>query len=266
MASARMAWASSGVISGSGFAMAKITGSGAMLSDHLGRDRALDRDAEKTSAPFIASSSVRISVLTAWADFHWFMPSVRPCQMTPLVSTTMQFCGRAPIVFRSSMQAIPAAPAPFRTIFTSSIFLPVRCSALMRPAAQITAVPCWSSWKTGMSSCSFSALLDDEALGRLDVLEVDAAEGRGHEADGLDEGVGVLGVELDVDRVHVGEALEEDRLALHHRLRGQRAEVAEAEDRGAVRDDGDEVALGRVVVGGSGWAAISSQGTATPGE
>jgi hypothetical protein len=31
-----------------------------------------------TSAPSMASASVRASVSTAWADFHWFMPSVRP--------------------------------------------------------------------------------------------------------------------------------------------------------------------------------------------
>jgi hypothetical protein len=33
---------------------------------------------KNTSAPSIACSSVRLSVATAWADFHWFMPSVRP--------------------------------------------------------------------------------------------------------------------------------------------------------------------------------------------
>ena len=33
---------------------------------------------KNTSAPFIASSSVRALVRTAWALFHWFMPSVRP--------------------------------------------------------------------------------------------------------------------------------------------------------------------------------------------
>ena len=33
---------------------------------------------KKTSAPSIASASVRALVLTAKADFHWFMPSVRP--------------------------------------------------------------------------------------------------------------------------------------------------------------------------------------------
>ena len=33
---------------------------------------------KKMSAPSIASASVRALVFTAWADFHWFMPSVRP--------------------------------------------------------------------------------------------------------------------------------------------------------------------------------------------
>ncbi len=31
-----------------------------------------------TSQPFSASSSVRALVSMAWADFHWFMPLVRP--------------------------------------------------------------------------------------------------------------------------------------------------------------------------------------------
>ena len=61
--------------------------------------------------------------------------------------------------------------------------------------------------------------------------------------------VGILGVELDVDRIDVGEALEQHRLAFHHRLGGERAEIAEAEDRGAVGDDRDEIALGGIVIG-----------------
>ena len=53
---------------------------------------------------------------------------------------------------------------------------------------------------------------------------------------------GSLGPDLEVEHVDVGELLEEVRLALHHRLAGERADVAEAEHRGAVGDDGDEVA------------------------
>ena len=57
-----------------------------------------------------------------------------------------------------------------------------------------------------------------------------------------------LGVDLDIDRVHIGEALEEDRLAFHHRLGGERAQIAQAQDRGAVGDDRHEIALGGIVV------------------
>ena len=111
------------------------------------------------------------------------------------------------------------------------------------------------------------ALLDDEAFRRLDVLEVDAAEGRAEIAHAVDELVRVLGVDLEVDGVDVGEALEQHRLAFHHRLGGERAEIAEAEDRGAVGDHRDEVALGGVVEGARpGSSAIASTGTATPGE
>ena len=86
------------------------------------------------------------------------------------------------------------------------------------------------------------AALDLEALGRLDVLEVDGAEGR---LEHLDEPVRITGVELDVEHVDAGELLEQDPLALHHRLGGQRPDRAEAEHRGTVGDHRDEVATRR---------------------
>ena len=92
-------------------------------------------------------------------------------------------------------------------------------------------------------------LLDDEAVRSRDILEVDPAEARLEQFDAVDEALRVLGFHLDVDRIDVGEALEKHGLAFHHRLGRQRAEVPEAEDRGAVGDDGDEVALGGIVVG-----------------
>ena len=94
-------------------------------------------------------------------------------------------------------------------------------------------------------------LLDDEALRRLDVFEIDAAEGRVQIAHAVDELVDVAGVDLEIDRIDVGKALEQRRLALHDRLRRERAEIAEAEHRGAVRDHRDEIALRGVVEGGA---------------
>jgi hypothetical protein len=83
--------------------------------------------------------------------------------------------------------------------------------------------------------------LDLEALGRLDVLKVDPAEGRFESGDDLDDLVGVGLGQLDIEHVDVGKLLEEAGLALHDRLRGERADLAEAEDRSAIGDHRDEV-------------------------
>ena len=91
-------------------------------------------------------------------------------------------------------------------------------------------------------------LLDHEAFRRLDVLQVDAAEA-GEEAHRVHHVVDVLGVDLEIDAVDVGEALEQRDLALHHRLRRHRAEIAQAEHGGAVGHHRDHVALRGVVVG-----------------
>ena len=53
------------------------------------------------------------------------------------------------------MIAIPAEPAPFTMTLQSSFSLFTTFNALMIPERTTIAVPCWSSWKTGMSSNSF---------------------------------------------------------------------------------------------------------------
>ncbi len=51
---------------------------------------------------------------------------------------------------------IAAAPAPEVTTRVVSFRLPVTLSAFVMPASVMIAVPCWSSWKTGMSQRSLS--------------------------------------------------------------------------------------------------------------
>ncbi len=63
----------------------------------------------------------------------------------------------APIATSRLSEAMPAAPAPRQTIFAVSSVLPCTRRALIRPAQMMVAVPCWSSWNTGMSSVFFSA-------------------------------------------------------------------------------------------------------------
>ena len=94
----------------------------------------------------------------------------------------------------------------------------------------------------GNVAAALAFLLDEEAVRRPDVLEVDAAEGRRERTDDVGEACRVALVDLDVECVDVGEALEQDRLPFHDGLRRRGADIAEAEHGGAVRDHADEVA------------------------
>ena len=96
------------------------------------------------------------------------------------------------------------------------------------------------------------AFLDLETARRRNILEIDAAEAAGDVGHGLDEGIGVGGGYLDVEDVDVGKGLEQHGLAFHHRLAGQCADIAQAQHRGTVGDHRDQVALGRVAIGGIG--------------
>src|SRR5262245_16707076 len=84
------------------------------------------------------------------------MPSLRPVQSTPFVAVISTFSGRTPRCTYRSAQAIPAAPAPATTTFTSSICRLVSSSAFRNAAPLMIAVPCWSSWKTGISISAIS--------------------------------------------------------------------------------------------------------------
>ena len=95
----------------------------------------------------------------------------------------------------------------------------------------------------------FQTLLDFKTFGRFDILEVYAAECRSQRFHNLDKFFRVFLVDLDVETVEPGEYLEKQSLALHYRLSGKRADVAEAKHCGAVGDYGDEVALVGIFIG-----------------
>ena len=88
--------------------------------------------------------------------------------------------------------------------------------------------------------------LDIEALGRLDVLEVDAAKRGLERGDDVDQLVGIVFGEFDVEDVDPGEFLEQAALAFHHRFAGQRPDVAQSQHRGAVGDHADQIGARRV--------------------
>ena len=144
---------------------------------------------------------------------------------------------------------MPAAPAPLQTSLVVAISRPVRSSALIRPAAAMMAVPCWSSWKTGMSSSSRSRCSMTKHSGALMSSRLMPPQPA---PSSLTQLMNSSGSSVETSRsieFDVGKALEQHRLAFHHRLCRQRAAIAEPEDGRAVGDDGDEIALHRVVVG-----------------
>jgi hypothetical protein len=176
------------------------------------------------------------------------------------------FSRRTPSFTSRLRQASAAAPAPEVTILTSSSFLPASSARWCTAAPTMIAVPCWSSWKTGMfmrsrQRSSISKHSGALMSSRLMPPKVGSSARRRRPA------LGVELVDLDVEHVDAGELLEQDRLALHHRLGGERADIAEAEHRGAVGDHRHEVAA-RGVAGRrlAGRLTIASQAAATPGE
>ena len=73
---------------------------------------------------------------------------------------------------------MPAAPAPLTTSRVRAMSRPVRCSALIRPGGGDDGGAVLVVVEDRDVHQLAQALLDDEAFRRLDVLEVDAAEGR----------------------------------------------------------------------------------------
>ncbi len=136
--------ASIGVISGTGFAIAKITGSGAsFLKIYSSKTPAFDSPIN-TSAPSHTSLKLRNFVFAGYANscLNSFIPYLRPSKTKPFVSTKKMFYFDAPFDSISFKQAIPAAPAPFTTIFKSFNYLPVILHVFMSPARTTIAVPC----------------------------------------------------------------------------------------------------------------------------
>src|SRR5712671_3755343 len=93
-------------------------------------------------------------------------------------------------------------------------------------------------------------LLDVKAFRRLDVFEIDAAEGGLQTGDDLHELVRIALVDLDVEYVDAGKFLEQYALAFHNRFAREGANRSEPQYGRAVGDYADQVAAGRVTARG----------------
>ncbi|CAB4703917.1 unannotated protein [freshwater metagenome] len=107
------------------------------------------------SAP--AKLSARVPVMLFGLQLsinHWRIGSVVLVDLliTPFVSKATIFV--APLSMSKRAIAVPAAPAPLIIIRQSARFFFTSLSEFRSAASTTIAVPCWSSWKTGMSSSS----------------------------------------------------------------------------------------------------------------
>ena len=151
----------------------------------------------------------------------------------------------------SLVQDTADAPAPFTTIFTSSMRLPATSSALSSPALEMTGDDGGAVLVVvhdGDVQLFLQPAFNLEALGCFDVFQVDASEGGCDGFDGFDKLVGVFLVHLDVEHVDACVYLEQQSFAFHHGFSRKGSYVAQSQDGGAVGDDSYEIPFGGVFV------------------
>ena len=83
--------------------------------------------------------------------------------------------------------------------------------------------------------------LDLKAARRGDILQINAAERTRNKLDGAYDLVHILGGHAQRERIHIRKRLEQRAFALHHRHAGDRADIAQAEYRCAVRNNRNQV-------------------------
>ena len=145
--------AASGRISGLGLDMANTIGSVAILRRSSAVMRSGALTPMKTSAPGRTSERVPLicsGLVISEKRRFTSLRSVRPRWMAPWRSVATMLW--TPAFIRILAMATPAAPAPAITTRMSPMCLPTILRAFSRAARVTTAVPCWSSWNTGMSS------------------------------------------------------------------------------------------------------------------
>ena len=87
----------------------------------------------------------------------------------------------------------------------------------------------------------FQTALDLEAARCGNILQVDAAERAGDQLDRSHDLVHILGSDAERERIHISERLEQRTLALHDRHTCDRADIAQTEHCGAVRNDRNQI-------------------------
>ena len=112
------------------------------------------------------------------------------------------------------------APAPLNTAFTSSIVLVHQDQRVhqRRAGNDRRSVLIVVKHRNAHGAAQF--LFDHETIRRLDVFQIDAAEGGLQHLAGANDILGVAGGQLQIENIDIGEAFEQHAFAFHHRLAG----------------------------------------------
>ena len=135
--------ASSGLISGSGFDIAKTIGSLAITFKSCWLITLGAETPRNTSASAITCLRVPSSLFgLVFSTNHCLLEfrSFRLALIAPLLSQPTRFFTPSCRIILE--HAVPAAPTPETTTFISSAFLPTNFKALTKAAVETTAVPC----------------------------------------------------------------------------------------------------------------------------
>jgi hypothetical protein len=100
----------------------------------------------------------------------------------------------------------------------------------------------------------FESFLDLKAFRRTNILEIDPTKRRRDQLAGANHVVWIHTVDLDIENIDIGKALEEYALALHHGFARQGADISQSKNRSPVADHGNQIALRRIFIGGVGIA------------
>src|SRR6185369_4108136 len=111
----------------------------------------------------------------------------------------------------------------------------------------------------------FQPVFDLETSRRGNILKIYAAKNGRYMFDRLDDLVRVLCVQTDRKRIDPAKFLKELTLAFHNRHCGRRTNVAEPEDRRAIRNDGNRVFLDREIKDLFGIFVNGLANTSNPG-
>jgi len=84
-------------------------------------------------------------------------------------------------------------------------------------------------------------LLNLEAAGGGDILQVDAAERSGEKRNSIDDIIDFLGTDAERECIDVAEGLEKGALSFHNGHAGFRSDITETKDSRAIRNDCDKV-------------------------